>query len=212
LSTNAKIFIEHMKSPIKELLVSSVLYLPLCFFIWFTAATLLVLPVHYLAEWILTSWQPDLFNGISQNRYLLSVETLIFPQQQFAGQEDKLAVLDVTVNPLIYGYGLAVFAGLTISVPVLTYKRKILHIFIAYLVTCLVQTNGVFWETCKSLLFSGGDAFEAINATGVSHNLVAAMYQLSYLILTPVVPIVLWIILNHKFIEALIGWRQTEPS
>ena len=199
-----------MKSPIKELLVSSVLYLPLCFFIWFTAATLLVLPVHYLAEWILTSWQPDLFNGISQNRYLLNVETLIFPQQAFSGQAGKLAVLDVTVNPMIYGYGLAVFSGLTISVPVLSHAKKITQIFMAYGVVCLVQTNGVFWETCKSLLFSGGDAFEAINATGISHNVVAAMYQMNYLILTPVVPIVLWIILNHKFIETLIGWRQTE--
>lgn len=201
-----------MKSPIKELLVSSVLYLPLCFFIWFTAATLLVLPVHYLAEWALTTWQPDLFNGISQNRYLLNVETLIFPQQQFAGQAEKLAVLDVTVNPMIYGYGLAVFSGLTISVPVLSARKKIIHIVVAYLVICLVQSNGVFWETCKSLLFSGGDAFAAINATGISHNLVAAMYQLSYLILTPVVPIVLWILLNQQFIESLIGWRQPEQS
>ncbi|KAA3638339.1 MAG: hypothetical protein DWP95_12830 [Proteobacteria bacterium] len=199
-----------MKSPIKELLVSSLLYLPLCFFIWFTAATLLILPVHYLAEWILTAWQPDLFNGISQTRHVLSVETLIFPQQQFAGQGDKLAVLDVTVNPLIYGYGLAVFAGLTISVPALGYKKKIIQLLIAYGVVCLLQANGVFWETCKSLLFSGGDAFDAINATGISHNLVAAMYQLSYLILTPVVPIFLWIVLNQKFIETLIEWQQTE--
>ena len=188
------------------------LYLPLCFFIWFTAATLLVLPVHYLAEWALTTWQPDLFNDISQNRYLLNVETLIFPQQQFAGQAEKLAVLDVTVNPMIYGYGLAVFSGLTISVPVLSARKKIIHIVVAYLVICLVQSNGVFWETCKSLLFSGGDAFAAINATGISHNLVAAMYQLSYLILTPVVPIVLWILLNQQFIESLIGWRQPEQS
>lgn len=199
-----------MKSPIKELLISSVLYLPLCFFIWFTAATLLVLPVHYLAEWILTFWQPDLFNGISQNQYLLTVQTLIFPEQQFAGQEEKLAVLDVTVNPMIYGYGLAVFAGLTVSVPDLSHKKKFLHILVAYVVICLVQTNGVIWETCKSLLFSDGAAFQAINATGISHNLVAAMYQLSYLILTPVVPIILWIVLNHKFIEKLTNWRQAE--
>ena len=201
-----------MKSPIKELLVSSVLYLPLCFFIWFTAATLLILPVHYLAEWLLTTWQPDLFNGINQTRHVLTVETLIFPAQQFAGQDDKLAVLDVTVNPLVYGYGLAVFAGLTISVPELSHKKKIAHILIAYGVVCLLQANGVFWETCKSLLFSGGDAFEAINATGINHNLVAAMYQLSYLILTPVVPVVLWIVLNQKFIERLIEWRDTEKS
>jgi|SRR5690606_6032345 len=201
-----------MKSPIKELLVSSVLYLPLGFFVWFTAATLLVLPVHYLAEWILVTWQPDLFKGISQNRYWFSVETLIFPAQQFVGQGEKLAVLDVMINPMKYGYGLAVFAGLVISVPNLKITQRLGQITIGYLFICLIQTNGVFWETCKSLLFSGGDAFVAIDATGINHNLVAAMYQMSYLIIPAVVPIVLWIVLNRQFIEQLIAWRETESS
>lgn len=199
-----------MKSPIKELLVSSVLYLPMCFFIWFMAATLLVLPVHYLTEWILVTWQPDLFNGISQNRYWFSVETLIFPTEQFVGQGEKLAVLDVMINPMKYGYGLAVFAGLVISVPDLKITQRLGQIAIGYLFICLIQTNGVFWETCKSLLFSGGDAFAAIDATGISHNLVAAMYQMSYLIIPAVVPIVLWIVLNRQFIERLIAWREAE--
>lgn len=200
-----------MKSPIKELLLSAILYLPLCFFIWFFAATVLVLPVSLLTEWILNTWQSDLFNGIEQQKYLLHVQTLIFPQD-IVSQDSKIAVLDVTVNPMKYGYGLAVFSGLVISVPDLSLKVRMLQLIIGYCIICLVQINGLFWDTCKTLLFSGGDAFEAINATGISHNLVAAMYQMSYLILPAVVPVVLWVLLNRKFIEKIAQFNHDKMS
>lgn len=93
------------KSIIKHLLFSTALFLPLCFFIWFYASSLLVIPVKYLLQFVLTTWQPDLFNAVTQNHYLLNIETLIFPSTTFAGQGDKLAVLDVGVNPMLYGYG-----------------------------------------------------------------------------------------------------------
>ncbi|MCX7552629.1 hypothetical protein OS175_01960 [Marinicella sp. S1101] len=192
-----------MKSPIKELFFSALLFLPLCFFIWFFAASVWVLPVKWLADAVLSAWQPDLFNGITQQQFLFQVQTLIFPQD-FAGQSAQLAVLDVTVNPMKYGYGLAVFSGLVISVPDLSMSKRVVQLMIGFAVVSVVQANGVFWETCKSLLFSGGgDAFAAIDATGISHNLVAAMYQMSYLIFPAVIPIVLWVLLNRQFIEKI---------
>ncbi len=200
-----------MKSPIKELLVSALLYLPLCFFIWFYAAPLLILPAKWLASWLLQLWQADLFNGISQQQFLLQVETLIFPQTQL-GESAQLAVLDVTVNPLKYGYGLALFAGLVVSVPNLSFKTRLMQVVVGFVLISLIQANGVFWETCKSLLFSGGDAFDAINATGISHDLVAAMYQLSSLILPAVIPTVAWVLLNRGFIEDITKYNTNKDS
>ncbi len=197
-----------MKSPIKELFVSALLYLPLCFFIWFYAAPIWVMPAKWLAAWVMQLWQADLFNGIEQQQFLFQVQTLIFPPA-FNAQDAKLAVLEVTVNPMKYGYGLAVFAGLVISVPNLKLKAKLLQLSVGFLVIVVIQANGVFWETCKSLLFSGGgDAFQAINDTGISHNLVAAMYQMSYLILPAVVPIVIWVLLNRGFIEEITQYNK----
>jgi len=192
-----------MKSPIKELLISAILYLPLCFFLWFYSASVLLIPVRWLSEMVLTFWQNDLFNGVTMNHYYMNVETLIFPKEQLGAVGNQIAVLDVSVNPMKYGYGLAVFIGLVMSLPNLSNKKKIIQMLIGYLLICLVQTNGVFWETCKTLLFSGGDAFNAINDTGISHNLVAAMYQLSYLILPAILPIVFWVLLNRKFVEEI---------
>ncbi len=195
------------KSPIKELLVSAILYLPLCFFVWFFAAELLVLPVKWMASLALTWWQPDLFNGINQQHFMFQVQTLIFPQN-IQGQGSQLAVIEVAVNPMKYGYGLAVFSGLVLSVPKLKNLFKVAQIFTGFLVVCCIQDNGVFWETLKSLLFSGGDTFQAISATGISHNLVAAMFQMSYLILPAVVPVVLWVILNRCFIEEITKYNK----
>lgn len=197
-----------MKSPIKEMLISAVLYLPLCFFIWFYAAPILILPVKFMAETALVLWQNDLFNGINQKGFLLTVETLIFPTDQFGAAANQLAVLDVMVNPMKYGYGLAVFVGLVISLPNVSTRYRLIQVAIAYVLICLVQANGVFWETCKTLLFAAGnDGLEAINQTGISHNLVAVMYQMSYLILPAVMPVVCWVLLNRQFVEDITAFN-----
>lgn len=200
-----------MKSPIKELLVSAVLYLPLCFFIWFYAAPVLILPARFVAEYALLLWQNDLFNGVNQQQFLLTVETLIFPEEQFGATANQLAVLDVVVNPMKYGYGLAVFTGLVISLPNVSMKNRMIQFVVGYMLVNLIQANGVFWETCKSLLFDAGpDALEAMNQTGISHDLVAAMYQMSYLILPAVLPVVAWVLLNRKFVEDITAYN-TQP-
>ena len=199
-----------MRSPIRHLFISAVLFLPLCFFIWFFMSTVLVLPVHGLSEWILTLWQPDLFKGIVQQQYLLHVETLVFIEQNYTGQEDQLAILQVTVNPMIYGYGLAVFAGLTLSVPNLKWQKKAIHLGIAYLVVVLIQTFGVFWETLKQLLFSSGpEAQQAVLDLGINSNIIAGLYQLTYLVLPAVVPVALWVGLNKDFLNSLIGLNNS---
>ncbi|MCB1581942.1 MAG: exosortase H-associated membrane protein [Marinicella sp.] len=200
-----------MKSPIKELLVSALLYLPLCFFIWFYAAPILVLPVKYLAETVLVLWQNELFNGINQQGFLLNIETLIFPENQIGAAANQLAVLDVVVNPMKYGYGLAVFVGLVISLPETSVRYRFVQVLIGYLLICLIQANGVFWETCKTLMFDGGPAgLEAINQTGINHDLVAAMYQMSYLIFPAVVPVVAWMILNRQFVEDITAFSSQQ--
>lgn len=197
------------KSVIKHLIFQAVLYLPMSFFIWFYASSLLVIPVKYLLQATLFLWEPDLFNAVSQNQFLLTIETLIFPSMSFAGQGDKLAVLDVGVNPMIYGYGIAVISALVLSLPNLDGKKRFLQIIIGYFIIVVVQAFGCFWQMLKHLIFEAGpDAQAAILDTGMPANLIALMYQLSYLILPSVVPIAYWIIMNNDFIGELTGLKN----
>ncbi len=194
------------QSQIRHMLVAAVLFLPLSFFIWFYSAALLVLPVHWLVEWILTHWQPDIFKEVTQHYYLLNVHTFIFPEQQFNQGAGKLAVLEVTANPMLYGYGLAVFAGLVMARPDLDWKRRFGQLLIGYVVVVSIQTWGVTWDVLKSLLFTGGpDAQEAVLAIGVNPNLIALFYQMGYLIFPAVIPVMIWIVLNRDFISELTG-------
>ncbi len=196
----------YSKHVIKDLLISAVLFLPLCFFIWFYASTIFVIPVKYLLQLILTFWQPELFSAVTQINYHLSIETLIFPSNSFAGQGDKLAVLDVSVNPMLYGYGLAVISGLVVSIPGIKFAKAAMQIFFGYIVVVLVQTFGAFWEMIKHLIFEAGpDTTQAILDTGLTPNLVALMYQLGYLIIPAVVPIAYWILMNNDFISEITG-------
>lgn len=193
---------------IRSVFLSALLFLPLCFFLWFVVASALVMPVKGLLSLVLTAWQPDLFNGVTQFKYLLSVETLIFPSQTFAGQGDKLAVLDVSVNPMIYGYGLAVLSGLVLSLNSLSMKQKAFQIILGYLLVVLIQVNGCFWECLKHLVFNAGnDAQMAILDTGLSSNVIALLYQMSYLIFPAILPVVLWIIMNLSFISEITGFQ-----
>ncbi len=197
---------KYSKTVIKEMLISAVLYLPISFFVWFYASALLVIPVKYLLQLILTLWQPELFNAVTQHHYLLSIETLIFPSETFTGQGDKLAVLDVSVNPMLYGYGVAVISGLVLSVPGLKWSKVFFQIIVGYFVVVLVQTFGSFWEMIKHLLLAAGpDASQAILATGISPNFMALMYQLSYLIFPAVIPVAYWIVMNNVFIGEITG-------
>jgi len=199
------------KNIIKHLLLSTALFLPFCFFIWFYASSLLVIPVKYLLQLVLSLWQPDLFNAVSQNQYLLNIETLIFPNTTFAGQGEKLAVLDVVVNPMLYGYGVAVIAGLVVSIPALKASKRILQIVMGYVLIIFVQTFGSFWETIKHLIFEAGpDAQQAILDTGLAPDFIALMYQLSYLIIPAVVPISYWIIMNSDFIGEITGLKTND--
>jgi len=196
----------YSKTVIKEMLISAILYLPISFFVWFYASTLLIVPVKYLLQMIITLWQPELFNAVTQHQYLLSIETLIFPSESFTGQGDKLAVLDVSVNPMLYGYGLAVISGLVLSVPGLKWSKVFFQIILGYFIVVLVQTFGSFWEMIKHLIFEAGpDTTQAILDTGLTPNLVALMYQLSYLIIPAVVPVAYWIIMNSVFIGEITG-------
>lgn len=201
---------DYHKGVIKHLLLSTALFLPLCFFIWFYAAGLLIIPVKYLLQFVLSVWQPDLFNAVTQNQFMLNIETLIFPSTTFAGQGDKLAVLDVAVNPMLYGYGLAVVTGLVISIPEMKRSKRILQITFGYVLIIFIQTFGSFWEMIKHLAFEGGpDAQQAVLDTGLGINVIALMYQMSYLIIPAVVPIAYWIIINSGFIGEITGLKST---
>jgi len=185
---------------VREMFVLAALYLPLGFFLWFTfAGALMWLPAR-IAELALTGLHPELFERVVQLGFELEVQTLIRMERMVEGQ---VALLNNDVNPMIYAWGMALLFGLTLATP-MAGKRRVAQLLWGYLAVSLVTAWGVYWQTWTDLTFRlGPDAAAAASIAGLSPTLIALCYQLGYLMLPAVVPVVAWILMNRPFLERL---------
>jgi hypothetical protein len=189
---------EKQGNPIKEMFLLAALYLPLGFFLWFFFASALMFPTARLSDLLLSGFFSDVFDRIVQLDFQLEIQTLIILSEQVEGQT---AALNIYVNPMIYAWGMALLFGLIMATP-LTTKRRLLQMFIGFVIVTLVTTWGVFWETLTDLAFrSGPEAGAAARDLGIPMDLIALFYQLGYLMLPAVIPVATWILMNRPFIE-----------
>ena len=180
---------------LKLFLLSAVLWLPLSFYFWFQWAGLFVAPVRLFAELALIGILGEQLRDLSQSGYLLLVE--IYYQAPEGAR--------LSINPMIYGYGLPVLAGLVIATPN-SIKRRGLQILIGFIAIVLVQSWGSVAEVLKNLTFGlGPEGRLVMEQVGLSPTIVALLYQFGYLILPAVMPIALWILMNQRFFEGIIS-------
>lgn len=190
---------------LKTFMLNVVLWLPLSFFLWFYLAVPLVAPVGWVLGGVLALAHPELFEGVMREGYWLQVGA-------FLELPEGRAVADIPVNPMIYGYGLPLIAGLVISTP-LSARRRIMQLLVGYLVVALVQGWGVYWEAFRALAFDMGEPGAAVRvAAGIPPEMVALGYQFGYLILPAVLPVATWVLLNRRFIEGVVARGLETPG
>lgn len=184
--------------PVKEMFLLAALYLPLGFFLWFLAASLLMFPTARLSDWLLTGIFGDVFEQVVQLGFQLEIQTSVIMERLVEGR--RVAV-NVFVNPMIYAWGMALLFGLTMATP-LSLRKRLGQMLVGFIVVTLVTTWGVFWEALTDLAFrSGPEAAAAARGLGLNMNLIALFYQLGYLMFPAVIPVATWILLNRRFIE-----------
>ena len=187
-----------MDNPVKAMFVLALLYLPLGFFLWFFASSLLMFPAGRLAEWLLTGLFPEVFDALIQLNFQFEIQTSIGLSQQVEG---RAVALDLMINPMIYAWGMALLFGLIMATS-LSVLQRVVQLLISFVVMTVVTVWGVFWETLTNLAFrSGPEAAQAAAGLGLSMDLIALCYQLGYLMLPAVVPVACWILMNRDFVE-----------
>jgi hypothetical protein len=197
-----------MFGPIRTLCLAAALYLPLAFFVWFAFAKALVYPVGPIAGTILHNWMPDLILSFARDGFGVDFRSSLWvneaTKQLFTTQQLGTNPGWVATNPMIYGYGLPVAAGLSLATPI-TIATRLKQIIAAYVLVILLQCNGVVWEALQTIYFKWGDVGDAaLRAQGISKLMVAFGYQFSYLMLPALAPVALWAVMNRDFIERLI--------
>lgn len=198
-------------SDIRRFALAALLWLPLSFFLWFRLASPMSWPVVELARLVLLGGWASVFADVTLNGHLMEVGTRVYVEQTAADGRQGIGALVFSLNPMIYGYSLPLFFGLVMATPLRT-RMRLLQVAVALTIIWMAQAFGVVSETFKLLAFSSIDAATAAFAgTGLSHAAVALCYQFGYLILPAVLPVVLWLGMNRRFIEGLVG-RGREPQ
>ncbi|MFK7955842.1 MAG: exosortase H-associated membrane protein [Lysobacterales bacterium] len=192
-------------SSLKVFLLRAVLWLPLAFFFWILWRQLFVAPVTILVDGFLTGLWPEQFYAIIQIGHELEAQVLMAVPEEMARMGEGRPVLGLPVNPLIYGYGLPLFAGLVICTP-LSHAVRALQILVGWLVIVLVQAWGSVWDIFQILHFQLGQSggADVMAEIGVGASATALAYQFGYLILPSVVPVIAWMVLNRRYIESLV--------
>lgn len=211
-------------SPIRDFALRAVLWLPLCFVLWFALAPFLVWPALLLAKPVLLGTFGDLFGAaalggelhdqhgrvLARLGHLVSLTSVPVTLPGGPGGAPATGVLEPVLNPLAYGYALPLFAGLALATPA-TRRRRLLQFGLALLAIWTAQAFGLVAESLKTLAFDAGDAgAELVARAGLAPSAIALAYQFGYLILPAVLPVALWIGLNRRFIERLV-WPAREP-
>lgn len=223
-------------SALKRFFFAAVLWLPAMFFVWVYWSSVFALPATSIARSVLSNQYENLFAGVWRGfpRHLFAggtdapvmpgsptegrtvrddhLLTLRFNEQAMPApmRQEKAATGEEplpSVNSMIYGYGLAVIWGLVLATP-LSGRRRALQMLAGWGAIALVQAFGcITGALVTGLRFLGA---ASMKSQGIHPELLALAYQFGYLILPAVVPVVLWMVMNRRFIEELTG-RGTEP-
>ena len=115
--------------------------------------------------------------------YLMQLSTGVMVNVAPAGAAPQFGFLEPTINPMIYGYALPLFAGLVLATPLTRMQRAAA---IARRRSVDLDRAGVRRGQRKPEdlgIDAGAQGAEAVQQAGLSLNLIALCYQFGYLIL-----------------------------
>lgn len=192
-------------SPLREFVLAALLWLPLCFFLWFVFSGAVIWPAAQAARIVLPNLLPQAVESIEQIGASVEVVSRLSPPTA-PGQ--RVGVIVLTANPMVYAWCIPLFAGLVAATP-LGWRRRLAQLAGGVIVLLAVVSWGTLFEVMKLFAFDAGPlGAAAIEQAGWSLDAVALAYQFGYLILPSTTPVIVWILLNAHFLEALVGWSQ----
>lgn len=205
----------NFERPIERFLLRVVLWLPPLFVLWYVLAPLLLMPVAGWSHWLLTGLFPQAIAGVERQGINVDILTRFVMAAPADGSAPPGAtgVLTFTLNALKYAYGWPLLLALTLAAPT-PWGEKGYRAVMGSLILLLVPIWGVMCETLKVLVFNMAPAIaEQMGTTPLSRELLALAYQLGYLILPPVAPVLLWAAFHRDFLSELLPGRlQQSPK
>jgi len=174
---------------VKGFLLKILIWLPICFVAWYFITPAIVYLLSFLSKAILVNITNGAVLDVEQQKHVLHVITR-FPAAET--NEVNKGQLVFIINAMKYGYGIALFVAMLLATPD-KWSSKFQNLYIGLLILLVVQVWGVTFDSMQTLVFKlGRDIGETIGTTEFTRELIALGYQLGYLILPAITPVILW--------------------
>jgi hypothetical protein len=203
------------RRPIDRFLLLTLLWLAPMFVLWYGLAPLLLMPVAGWTHWTLSHLFPHAIVAVEQQGMMVDIVTRFAVAAPTDGSAPPGAPgqLVFTINALKYTYGWPLLLALTLAAP--TQRGEQLYRgVVGGLLLLPAPVWGIASEALKVLVFQMDPAIAVqMGATPLTRELLALAYQLGYLILPAVTPILIWAAFHRDFLgELLPHLRPASPA
>lgn len=182
---------------VKGFLLKILIWLPITFVLWYFLTPAIVYIVSLLTKTILTLVAGHAVANVEQHENVMHIVT------NFAKDATNTGRLTFVVDVMKYAYGLALFPAMVLATPK-PWKEKFQDFYIGVLIIFLIILWGVSFDAMLTLVFKlGGGIGEAMGTTPFTRELIALGYQLGYLILPAITPVILWFTMNQDQVVQL---------
>lgn len=185
----------HTAAPVGKLVLRTFLWLPLCFAAWYAAAPFLGRLVGDVAGMLVELVRSNLVSAIEWQAPSLEFVTSL----RVHSEPDRIGVLVVEVNPLLYTYGLPLFVALMLAA-----RAKAWMILAGIALLLPFQAWGVAFDLLVQLgVKSGADISVRAGLAGWRAELIAFAYQIGSLVFPALIPVALWVAFNRGRLPVL---------
>lgn len=190
-----------MISPVTSFLMRVLLWLPVCFTLSYFTAGYWLYPLWAFLDVVMPALLPNLLAGIERHGHDIEVVTRVVSSAARAG--DMPTRISFELNPLIYAYGLPLYAGLALAAPTRPARRKARNLVIGLLVVFPVLLWGASFDILETLAITlASDTAAYADFSGFGY-VIAWCALFGHLILPGAMPLAVWLALHRDFLREL---------
>ena len=204
-----------LRRPIDRFLLRTLLWLAPLFVLWYVLAPLLLMPVAGWTHFALSHLFSHAIAAVEQQGTTVDIVTRFVMAAPADGSAPPGARGQVVfaINALKYAYGWPLLLALTLAAPT-AMGEKLYRAVMGGLLLLPVPVWGIACEALKVLVFGMDPAIaDQMGTTPLTRELLVLAYQLGYLILPAVTPILIWAAFHRDFLGELLPHVQgTRPA
>lgn len=185
---------------VKGFLIKILIFLPITFLAWYFLTPIFLFIISFLTKAILTLLVGQTVVDVEVYEHVLHIVTPFATEKTDDVNKGQLVF---AINAMKYGYGIALFVAMLLATPD-KMSNKLVNIYIGILILLIVQVWGVTFDTLQTLTFKLGRGIaETLGTTEFIRELIALGYQMGYLILPAITPILLWFAMYQNHLAKL---------